>query len=125
MCSCVTCVHQCSQAIPALALKPCVLAKKSSMLNFCQVCATICGDCHLWEPITQDTKRFAVLREKEQSTKQKNITTTFGKSLVLTQYRIRYTIYMPPNAKRPHNKPDDGCLWKPGKRNNTRTSKQL
>ena len=27
--------------------------------------------------------------------------------------------------KRPHNKPDDGCLWKPAKHKNVRTSKQL
>ena len=29
----------------------------------------------------------------------KNITTTFGKSLFLTQYHMRYTIYIPPNTK--------------------------
>ena len=27
--------------------------------------------------------------------------------------------------KRPRNKPGDGWLWKPAKRNNVRTSKQL
>ena len=27
--------------------------------------------------------------------------------------------------KRPRNKPNDGCLWKPAKRNSVRTSKQL
>ena len=31
--------HQCSQAIPAFAIKACVLATKSHMLNFCEVCA--------------------------------------------------------------------------------------
>ena len=44
-------------------------------------------------------KRFSVLRKKEQSPKQKKITTAFGKSLFLIEYRMRYAIYMPPNTK--------------------------
>ena len=44
-------------------------------------------------------KRFSVLRKKEQSQKQKKITTTFGKSLFLIKYRMRCAIYMPPNTK--------------------------
>ena len=88
-----------SQAIPAFATKACELTTKSHMLNFCEACVAICCDCDLWESITQNTKRFSVLRKKEQSSKQKNITMTFGKSLFLTQFRMRHAIYIPPNSK--------------------------
>ena len=43
--------------------------------------------------------RFSALRKKRAKLKTKNITTTFGKSLFLTKYRMRYAIYMPPNTK--------------------------
>ena len=43
--------------------------------------------------------RFSVLRKKRAKPKAKKITTTFGKSLFLIQYRMRYAIYMPPNTK--------------------------
>ena len=48
---------------------------------------------------------------------------TFGKSLFLTQYWMRYTIYIPPNAKDVAINLAMGCL--PAKRNKVRTSKQL
>ena len=44
-------------------------------------------------------KRFSVLRKKRAKPKTKNITTAFGKSLFQIKYRMRYTIYMPPNTK--------------------------
>ena len=44
-------------------------------------------------------QRFSVLRKKEAKPKTKKIMTTFGKSLSLTKYRMRYAIYMPPNTK--------------------------
>ena len=44
-------------------------------------------------------KRFSVLRKKRAKPKTKNITTTFGKSLFLIKYRMRYVIYMLPNTK--------------------------
>ena len=69
-------------------------------------------------------KRFSVLRKKRAKLKAKKITTTFGKSLFLTQYRMRYPIYMPPNTKDLAVKPIDGC-WKPAKRKHARASKQL
>ena len=43
-------------------------------------------------------KRFSALGRKEQCSKQKNITTTFGTSLFLTQYQMRYVIHMPPTT---------------------------
>ena len=36
---------------------------------------------------------------KKRSKVKKKITTTFGKSLFLIKYRMRYAIYMPPNTK--------------------------
>ena len=92
--------HQWSQAIPALAIKACLLATKSHILNFCEVCATICCNFDLWEPTTQDTKRFFLSSEtKRTKLKTKRNITTVGKLLFLTQYRMRYTIYIPPNTK--------------------------
>ena len=38
---------------------------------------------------------------------------------------MRYAIYIPPNTKDLAIKPNDGCLWKPVKRNSARASKQL
>ena len=90
--------HQCSQAVPAFATKACVLATKSHMLNFCEACVAICCECDLWQPIMQVTKRFSV-RKKSKTQNKKNITTTSGKSLFLTQYQMRYAIYITPNAK--------------------------
>ena len=89
--------HQCSQAIPVFAIKACVLATKLHMLNFCETCAAICCDCDLWEPIAQITKKFLSSKKREKL-KPKNIT-TFGKSLFLTQYWMRYAIYIPLNTK--------------------------
>ena len=44
-------------------------------------------------------KKISVLRKKRAKPKTKKITTTFGKWLFLTKYRMRYVIYMPPNTK--------------------------
>ena len=50
----------------------------------------------LWCRKQKDLLSF---KKKEQSLKQKNLTATFGKSLFLTQYRMRYAINIPPNTK--------------------------
>ena len=88
---------------PSHRNKGCELATMLHMLNFCEACATICCDCDLWEPIKQVTKKISVLQKKVQSSKQKNVTTTFGKSLfyslLVTQYRMSYTNYIPPKTK--------------------------
>ena len=75
-----------------------MLATKSQMVNFCETCAAICCDCDLWEPIAQITKKFLSSKKREKL-KPKNIT-TFGKSLFLTQYWMRYAIYIPPITKK-------------------------
>ena len=86
--------HHCSQTISAFAIKACMLATKSHMLNFFEAC-----DCNHWQPIMQDTKRFSVLQKKKKSNAQNKKLTTFGKSLFPTRYRMCYAIYIPPNTK--------------------------
>ena len=44
-------------------------------------------------------KRFSVFRKRRAKPKTKKITTTFGKSIFLIKYRMRYAIYMPPDTK--------------------------
>ena len=90
--------HQCSRTIPAFATIACVLAPKLHMLNFCEACAAICCYCNIWELIIQDTKKIFCPLKKRAKLKTKAIT-AFGKSLFLTQYRMRYAIYMPSNTK--------------------------
>ena len=46
-------------------------------------------------------KIFCPPKKIERSSKQKSITKIFGKSLFLTQYRMRYAICIPPNTKDP------------------------
>ena len=117
--------HHCSQAIPAFATKPCVLAAKSYRLNFCEACAVICCDCDLWEPITQDTKRFSVLRKKRAKLNTKKYDHDFQKVVIFNSIPDALRDLHTSKYKRPRNKPDDGCLWKSAQRNNVRTSKQL
>ena len=100
--------HQCSQAISVFATKACVLATKSHMLNFCKAYATICCDCDLWEPIRRTQKDFLSFEQKIFNSIPNAL-----RDLHTSKY------------KRPHNKPDKGCIWKPAKRNNVRMSKQL
>ena len=44
-------------------------------------------------------QRFLSFEKKRAKPKTKIATTTFGKSLFLIEYRMRYAIYMPPNTK--------------------------
>ena len=89
--------HRCSQAIPAFAIKPCVLATKSHMLNFCE---SLCRNILRLRSI--ETNHAGHKKDSLSSAKKSkttNIMTTFGKSLFLLKYRMRYAIYMPPNTK--------------------------
>ena len=65
----------------------------------CEVCGAICCDCDYRNQQRKKQKRFSVLRKKGAMPNTKKITTTFGKSLVLIQYRMRYAIYMLSNTK--------------------------
>ena len=44
-------------------------------------------------------KDFLSSEKKSRAKNEKNITTTFGKSLFLTQYRMRYAIHIPLDTK--------------------------
>ena len=44
-------------------------------------------------------KKIFCLPKKRANLKTKYITTTLGMSCFLTQYRMRYAIYVPPNTK--------------------------
>ena len=111
--------HHCSQTISAFAIKACMLATKSHMLNFFEAC-----DCNHWQPIMQDTKRFSVLRKKkEQRSKQK--INNFRKVVVSNSIPHVLRDLHTSKYKRPRNKLDNGCLWKSAKGNSVCTSKQL
>ena len=44
-------------------------------------------------------KKDFLSAQKKSKAKNKKITTTFGKTLYLIEYRVRYAIYMPTNTK--------------------------
>ena len=54
-----------------------------------------------WKPRTQDTEKIFCPPQKKRPMQKNNfiITTTFRKSLFIPQYRMRYAIYIPLNAK--------------------------
>ena len=122
--------HQWTQTITAFATKAWKVATKSHMLNFCEGLPGLCRDMlRLWSIETNNArnkKDFLSSENKNKAKNKKKITTTFGKSLFLIEYRTRYAIYMAPNTKDlAINQTRDGCLWKPAKRNSVCVSKQL
>ena len=114
--------HHCSQAISAFAIKACVLTTKSHALNFFEACAAVCCYCNLWKPRTQVTKRFSGFRKKSKA-QNKKYNNGFRK--VVMSNAIPDALRDLHTSKYKYNKPDDGCLWKPTKRNNVCTSQQL
>ena len=116
--------NQCSQAIAAFTIKAWVLATESHMLNYCEVCAAICFDCDLWEPIVQDTKRFSVF-QKRSKVKNKKKSNHFRKVAISSSIPDALCNLHTSEYKIPRNKPADGYLWKLAKHNNVRLSKQL
>ena len=76
------------------------------------------------DKIKKNKKRFSVLRKKraKAKTKKKNdfrnvVISDWIPNAIRNLHASKY--------KRPRNKPNDGCLWKPAKRNSVRPSKQL
>ena len=65
----------------------------------CKACAAICCDCNLWKPRTQYTEKIVVRRKNRARSKNQFLTMTLGKLYFITQYRMRYTIYIPVNTK--------------------------
>ena len=119
--------HQCSQAIPALAIKACGLAWKSQMLNFCEGMRGLCPDMlWLWLMGTDNAghKIFCLL-EKKSKAKNKRYNNVFRNVVIYSTMPDALRDLHTSKYKRPRNKPDDGCLWKRAKRDNVRTSKQL
>ena len=93
--------HHCSQTIRAFATKACVLTTKSHTMNFPEGLRGLCCDA-LWliyENMKAKYKNIFFFSEKRAKPKSNFITTTFRKSLFITQYRMRYAIYIPLNAK--------------------------
>ena len=105
----------------------------------CENYAAICCDCGISKPRMQDTENILCPLKKIAKPRSNFITTTFGKSLFtqnylpsdllpalkpglrgevismvvlfITQYRVCYMIYLPPNAKElRHNRPYDVSL---------------
>ena len=90
--------HQWSQAISSFAKKP----ASSHVLNFYEGLRGLCRDMlWLWSIETNNAKNkeYFLFCKKKSKPKTKKILTTFGKSLFLIKYRIRYAIFMPPNTK--------------------------
>ena len=108
--------HQCSQAIPAFAIKPCVLATKSHMLNFCEACASMCCDCDRWDFRSS---------EKRAKLKTKKCNNDFRKVVISNAIPDAFRDLHSFKYKRPRNKPNDGCLWKPAKCNSVHARKLL
>ena len=92
--------HQWSQAITAFATKACELATKSHMLNFCEGLRGLCRNMlWLWSIETNNARNKKDFLSSKKKAKTKKTMPTYGKSLFLIKYRMRYTIYMPLNTK--------------------------
>ena len=73
-----------------------------NMLNFYKSLRGLCRDMLWLWPIETDNagyKKYFLSSKKKTKLKRKNIPTTFGKLLFLTEFRMRYAIYTPPNTK--------------------------
>ena len=134
--------HQWSQAITAFATKACELATKSHMLNFCEgLCR---GMLWLWPIETNNARKNKISCLSERKSKAKN-NDNVRKVVISDKMQETKKNFWPPKKKgkakkkmpnairnlhasknkRPRNKPHDGCLWKPAKRNNVRMNKQF
>ena len=78
----------------------------------------------LWEPITQDIKQSCPSKKKSKA-KSKSYNNDFRKIIISNLIPDALRDLHTSKYKRPLNKPSDGCLCKPAKRNSVRTSKQL
>ena len=84
---------------PSLCNKSLRAATKSDMLNFCKGLRGLCRDMlWLWPIKTDNAGHKKIFCRSIKKSKAKN-KTTFGNSLFLTKYRMRYAIYMPPGTK--------------------------
>ena len=104
---------QCSEAIPAFATK-------SHMLSFCRDMLS------LW-PIETDKPghKTDFLSSEKKSKVNKKYNDDFQIVVISNSIPDALHDLHTSKCKRPRSKPNDGCLWKPAKRNNNCTSKQL
>ena len=110
--------HQCSQVIPAFAAK---LHK----LNFCEGMRGLRRDMLWLWPVGTDNaehKKDFLFSEKKARLKKNNY---FRKVVIFNSIPDALRDSHTSKYKRPRNKNSDGCLWKPAKRNNARTTKQF
>ena len=104
--------------------KPACSKKSRTRWTFargCKASAAICCDCDLRQPITQDTEKIFCPPKKRAWLKTKHI----RKVVIFISIPDALSDLHTFKYKRPRTKSNDGCLWKPTKRNNFRTSKQL
>ena len=86
----------------------------------CEACAAMCCDCYLWKPIMQDKKRFSLFRKERAKLQHRFSENRYFQLKTGCATRLHTSKY-----KRPCNKSNDGCLWKPAKCSNVCASKQL
>ena len=107
--------HQYLQASQAVAINACMLSTKSHMLNFCEACAARCCYCDLWEPITPNKKTDFYYPKKRSKAQNKKYNNDFRTVVVSNSIPDALCDLNTSKYKRPRNKPNDVCLWKPAK----------
>ena len=116
---------QCWQAIPTFTTKACKLATKSHMLNFCEGLRGLCRNMlWLWSIETNNSRNKKYFLVPKKRAKPKN-NDDFRKVVISDWIPDALRDLHASKYKRPRNKPNAGCLWKPTKRNGVRASKQL
>ena len=91
--------HQCSQAIPAFTTKACVLAHVELLRGDARLVPRCAGTATYGNRERSIQKRFSVLRQKRARPRKYLITMSFRKSILITQHRTLYVIYIPPDEK--------------------------
>ena len=89
--------HQCFETIPACAhMKVALVELFRGDARFVSRCAVTAA---YRKPRTPYIEMIFCLRQKRAMPKNDFITTSFRKSLIITQYQMRYSIYIPLNVK--------------------------
>ena len=111
---------------PSLCNKSLRARNKVAHVEFCEGIRGLCRDMlWLWPMRTDNAGHkndYLSSEKKEQGSKHKN---DFREVVVSNSIPHVLRDSHTSKYKRPRNKTNDGCLWKPAKRNNVRTSKQL
>ena len=88
------------QSQPSQQMPECLQQSRTcwTFTRWCEACFAVSCDCSLWKLKTQYTAKIFCSR-KIARLKNCFTTTTFRKSIFITQCRMRYAIYIPPNTK--------------------------